>query len=64
MRNTLTTYLSLFTSFATLLCCALPSLLVLLGFGATVAPGQLNNLEALATKPEISHNNIFNFIFS
>src|ERR1700741_5031127 len=31
------TYLSLFTSFATLLCCALPSLLVLLGLGATVA---------------------------
>src|SRR6185436_11763142 len=30
-------YLSLFTSFGTLLCCALPSLLVLLGLGATVA---------------------------
>jgi mercuric ion transport protein len=30
-------YFSLFTSFGTLLCCALPSLLVLLGFGATVA---------------------------
>jgi mercuric ion transport protein len=30
-------YLSLFTSFSTLLCCALPSLLVLLGLGATVA---------------------------
>jgi len=30
-------YLSLFTSVGTLLCCALPSLLVLLGFGATVA---------------------------
>ena len=30
-------YLSLFTSFGTLLCCALPSLLVLFGFGATVA---------------------------
>lgn len=30
-------YLSLFTSLGTLLCCALPSLLVLLGFGATVA---------------------------
>lgn len=29
--------LSLFTSFGTLLCCALPSLLVLLGLGATVA---------------------------
>jgi hypothetical protein len=29
-------YLSLFTSFGTLICCALPSLLVLLGLGATV----------------------------
>lgn len=30
-------FLSLFTSCGTLLCCALPSLLILLGFGATVA---------------------------
>jgi len=30
-------YLSLFTSLGTLLCCALPSLLVLFGLGATVA---------------------------
>jgi mercuric ion transport protein len=30
-------YVSLFTSLGTLLCCALPSLLVLLGLGATVA---------------------------
>jgi hypothetical protein len=30
-------YLGLFTSIGTLLCCALPSLLVLLGLGATVA---------------------------
>ncbi len=30
-------FLSLFTSFGTLLCCALPSLLVLSGLGATVA---------------------------
>lgn len=30
-------YLSLFTSLGTLLCCALPSLLVALGLGATVA---------------------------
>ena len=29
-------YLSLFTSFGTLICCALPSLLVFLGLGATV----------------------------
>ena len=30
-------YLSLFSSLGTLLCCALPSLLVLVGLGATVA---------------------------
>src|SRR4051794_15432746 len=36
-RGGLLSYLSLFTSFGTLLCCALPSLLVLLGLGATVA---------------------------
>ena len=29
-------YLSLFTSFGTVICCALPSLLVVLGLGATV----------------------------
>jgi mercuric ion transport protein len=36
-RGAFLSYLSLFTSFGTLLCCALPSLLVLLGLGATVA---------------------------
>jgi mercuric ion transport protein len=36
-RSTVLGYLSLFTSFGTLLCCALPSILVLVGLGATVA---------------------------
>jgi hypothetical protein len=36
-QSRLLSYLSLFTSVGTLLCCALPSLLVLLGLGATVA---------------------------
>ena len=36
-RGPLWDYLSLFTSLGTLLCCALPSLLVLAGMGATVA---------------------------
>lgn len=36
-RTGILSFLSLFTSFGTLLCCALPSLLVLFGFGATVA---------------------------
>lgn len=35
--NRLLGYLSLFTSFGTLLCCAIPSTLVLLGFGAAMA---------------------------
>ena len=36
-RAALLNYLSLFSSFSTLLCCALPSILVLLGMGTTVA---------------------------
>lgn len=36
-KNSLLSYVSLFTSLGTLLCCALPSLLVLFGLGATVA---------------------------
>ena len=36
-KSLLTSYLSLFTSFGTVLCCALPSLLVSIGMGATFA---------------------------
>jgi mercuric ion transport protein len=36
-RSAALNYFSLFTSLSTLLCCALPSLLVLLGLGASVA---------------------------
>ena len=36
-RSELLSYFSLFTSMSTLLCCALPSLLVLFGLGASVA---------------------------
>jgi mercuric ion transport protein len=36
-RSAVLNYLSLFTSLSTLLCCALPSLLVLFGLGASVA---------------------------
>jgi mercuric ion transport protein len=35
-RSSFLSYLSLFTSLSTLLCCALPSLLVLIGLGASV----------------------------
>jgi mercuric ion transport protein len=36
-RSSVLNYFSLFTSLSTLLCCALPSLLVLFGLGASVA---------------------------
>ncbi len=36
-RSDVLNYLSLFTSLSTLLCCALPSLLILFGLGASVA---------------------------
>jgi len=36
-NNPLIEWLSLFSSFGTILCCALPSTLVLLGFGSTLA---------------------------
>jgi hypothetical protein len=36
-RSAMLSYFSLFTSLSTLLCCALPSLLVLFGLGASVA---------------------------
>lgn len=36
-ENKIVGYLGLFTSFGTLLCCAIPSMLVLLGFGAGLA---------------------------
>lgn len=36
-RAVLLNYFSLFSSFSTLICCALPSVLVLLGMGTTVA---------------------------
>ncbi len=45
-------YLSLFASAGTLLCCALPSLLVVLGFGATVA----SVLSAAPLLVELSRN--------
>ncbi len=36
-KSAVLSFVALFTSFGTLLCCALPSLLVLFGLGATVA---------------------------
>ncbi|MGI8958749.1 MAG: hypothetical protein ACR2IV_03105 [Bryobacteraceae bacterium] len=50
--------LSLFTSFSTLLCCALPSLFVLFGLGATVA----SVLSAAPWLVELSHHK--NWVFT
>jgi mercuric ion transport protein len=58
VRSALLSYLSLFCSFGTLLCCALPSLLVLLGMGATVATA----LSAVPWLVTLSHHK--NWIFA
>jgi mercuric ion transport protein len=50
-------YLSLFTSVGTLLCCALPSILVLLGLGATVA----STLSAAPVLVLLSHHKLWVF---
>lgn len=47
----ITSYLSLFTSFSTLLCCALPALLVSLGLGFVVA-GMAANIPFFITLSE------------
>ena len=47
-RSAVLDYLSLFTSLGTLVCCALPSLLVLVGLGATLA-GVLSTVPWLVT---------------
>jgi len=59
-RGGLLSYLSLFTSFGTLLCCALPSLLVLIGLGATVA----SVLSAAPWLVAISRHKNLVFLFS
>jgi hypothetical protein len=60
MRSALLSYFSLFTSVGTLLCCALPSLLVLLGLGASVA-SMLSFLPWLVT---LSHHKQWTFLVS
>lgn len=59
-RSALLNYVSLFTSFGTLLCCALPSLLVLLGLGATVA----SFLSAVPWLVTLSHHKNWVFLVS
>jgi len=58
LRSGALSYLSLFTSLGTLLCCALPSLLVLFGLGATVAT-VLSEVPWLVT---LSHHNHWVFL--
>jgi mercuric ion transport protein len=57
IRPAVLSYFSLFTSVGTLLCCALPSLLVLLGLGATVA----SFLSAMPWLVTLSHHKVVVF---
>jgi uncharacterized BrkB/YihY/UPF0761 family membrane protein len=59
-RSALLSYFSLFTSVSTLLCCALPSLLVVFGLGASVA-SMLSFLPWLVT---LSHYKRVTFFIS
>ena len=61
-KNDLLSILSLFTSFSTLICCALPALLVVLGLGAVVA-GVVSDFPLLIT---LSKNKgwVFGFAFA
>lgn len=61
-KNNFLSILALFTSVSTLLCCALPALLVVLGLGAVVA-GVLTDLPFLIT---LSKNKawVFGFAFA
>ncbi len=59
-RSAVLSYFSLFTSVGTLLCCALPSLLVLFGLGASVA-SILSFLPWLVT---LSHHKQWTFAVS
>jgi len=59
-KSSLLSYLSLFSSVGTLLCCALPSLLVLAGLGATVA----STLSALPWLVALSRHKSWTFAIS
>ena len=57
-RGGVLSYVSLFTSLGTLLCCALPSVLVLVGLGATVA----SVLSAAPWLVSLSHHKTWVFV--
>ncbi len=56
-KATALSYFSLFTSLSTLLCCAIPSVLVLLGLGASVA----SMLSAMPWLVSLSHHKAWTF---
>lgn len=60
LKDSFLNYLTLFSSTGTLLCCALPALLVSLGLGAVIA-GLANNIPGLIW---ISEHKINVFIFA
>ena len=60
-KNNFLSVLTLFTSFSTLICCALPSLLVVLGLGAVVA-GVVSDFPILITLSK-NKNWLFAFAF-
>ena len=59
-RSAVLSYFSLFTSVGTLLCCALPSLLVLFGLGASVA----SMLSAMPWLVMLSRHKVWTFALS
>ncbi len=59
-KNLLLSYLSLFTSFGTIFCCALPALLVSIGMGAAFA-GLIGTFPQLIW---LSENKLLVFLFS
>jgi mercuric ion transport protein len=59
-RSTVLSYFSLFTSVGKLLCCALPSLLVLFGLGASVA----SMLSSMPWLVMLSRHKIWTFVLS
>ena len=59
-RSAVLSYFSLFTSVGTLLCCALPSLLVLFGLGASVA----SILSSMPWIVMLSRHKVWTFVLS
>lgn len=59
-RSAVLSYFSLFTSLGTLVCCALPSLLVLFGLGASVA----SMLSAMPWLVTLSRHKVWTFLLS